>query len=248
MDQDPSMDQFWSFWIWRPRYSGVLTQFGCLWYFHTNEKLCVQEIGDPQDSRHLVASWQFFIAQLDYWKARQRVPLFRMFQKGITHRTPKEVPTCSNLFLSQICGLKESKSKPVEISFPKHGGTPKFHSDLLGPPCSSAVSVLRIPCLHQLCEENKRGGVREKGLSEWLLAEQPASVKPHFLLLTECQPQKSGHCMNGSWTGGFPGVKLPTGSIQQCLFVECMYFSKPGGKCVLKCSLCAFDFDITQVC
>lgn len=39
-------------------------------------------------------------------------------------------------------------------------------------------------------KENKRGGVREKGLSEWLLAEQPASVKPHFLLLTECQPQK----------------------------------------------------------
>ena len=165
MDQDPSMDQFWSFWIWRPRYSGVLTQFGCLWYFHTNEKLCVQEVGDPQDSRHLVASWQFFIAQLDYWKARQRVPLFRMFQKGITHRTPKEVPTCSNLFLSQICGLKESKSKPVEISFPKHGGTPKFHSCLAPLAVQQRQFCVSLACTSCARRTSAEGSVRRAWVS-----------------------------------------------------------------------------------
>ena len=39
-------------------------------------------------------------------------------------------------------------------------------------------------------QENKRGQSREKGLTEWLLAEQPTPVKPNFLLLTDCQPQK----------------------------------------------------------
>ena len=40
-------------------------------------------------------------------------------------------------------------------------------------------------------QDNRRGGgTGEKTLSEWLLAEQPARVKPNFLLLSDCQPQR----------------------------------------------------------